>query len=154
MYWEHGMRQGVGKFLLLSLYVFAFSLIPASCGGGNASAIFTAALLDELFGTERSSIYVENAVSRINLKVGEEFQLRVIHRQIRSDSYYGYYGRYYYEEDVTEESDYSSSNPSVAGVSSDGLIIGIGPGTAEVSVKFDLPLQKADKTSIEVVVTK
>ncbi len=144
----------LARLVLFVVFLSLMSFISASCGGGRSGAILTIALLDELFGTERSSIYVDNAVSRITLSKGEEFQLRIIHRQIRQDTYslgYGY-GRYYYEEDVTEESDYYSSNPNVASVSSDGLITAISPGRAVISVKFDLLLQKADQTSIEVIV--
>jgi len=148
------MRIFSQRWLWLPLLLLFLGLIVPSCGGGDAGTLITIAVLDELFGTERSSIFIENAVSSVSLKVGEEFQLRVIHRQLR-DYPTGYgYSRYYYEEEVTDECDYSTDNPLVAGVTSSGRIIAIAPGNAKISVKFKGFLQKADFAYLDVVVTE
>ena len=148
------MRVLCQRWVLFPLVFLSVSLLAPSCGGGDAGTLITIAVLDELFGTERSSIFIENAVSSVSLKVGEEFQLRVVHRQLREyPTGYGY-SRYYYEEEVTDECDYSSDNPQVAGVTSDGRIIAVAPGKAKISVKFRGFLQKADFTYLDVVVTE
>ncbi len=133
------------------LLMFALASMSSCSSGG---ALVTTLILDQLYGMERSSIYVENAYRKITLHVGDEFQLRVIHRQIREG--FGGIGssRYYYEEDVTEECEYFSSNGQVAAVDQSGLIVALNPGLTTIHIKFDLPLQKADQTSIDVEVVE
>ena len=122
----------------------------SGCGGGSIGGILIGYTLDELFGTETSTISVDNVAGTLYLREGEEFQLRILHRQLRDDSYG--YGRYYYEEYVTDECDFSSSDPGVAYVLGDGLVVAAKPGRTVISVKFDLLLQKADQARLTVVV--
>jgi hypothetical protein len=130
--------------LLAALVLGAVS----SCGGG-VGAVLAGYYINDLWGTETSTISIMNAYSTLHLAVDEEFQLRVLHRQIRDDSL----GRkYYYEEEVTAECRYTSSNSSVVTVDSEGRLIALAPGVATVSVLFNLPLQKADQAKLTVVV--
>lgn len=122
----------------------------SGCGGGSIGGILIGYTLDELFGTETSTISVDNVVGTLYMEEEESFQLRILHRQLREETYG--YGRYYYEEYVTDECDYSSSDPGIAYVVGDGLVVAAGPGRAVISVKFDLLLQKADQTHLTVVV--
>jgi len=139
-----GRCAGTAIGLLSALVVFC------SCGGGTSpGGLLLLYALDEAFGTETSTISVENVVGTLYLVEGEEFPLRILHRQLRSDSY----GRYYYEEYVTDECDYTSNAPNVAQVVHRGLVVAAGPGRAVISIKFKLPLQKADFCELEVVVT-
>ncbi len=132
---------------MLLLGVLALS----GCGGGTSPAgILLWYALDEAFGTETSTISVENAVGTLYLREGEWFQLRILHRQLRDQDR----GRYYYEEYVTDECEYTSSAPGVAYVRDDGLVVAAGPGTADISGKFDLWVQKADFCELKVVVTR
>ncbi len=130
--------------------LLAGTLALGGCGSGAAGGILVGYALDELFGTETSTISVDNVAGVLYLLPDEQFQLRILHRQLRDDGYG--YGRYYYEEYVTDECEYKSSAPDVAYVLGDGLVVAVGPGTAVISVKFDLVLQKADQTRLTVVV--
>lgn len=136
---------------LLALLAGALVLVAASScwGGAGAGAVLAGYYLNDLYGTETSTISIMNAYGTLHLAVDEEFQLRILHRQIRDDSM----GRkYYYEEEVTVECRYTSSDSSVVAVDADGLLRGLAPGAANVSVLFNLPLQKADQARLTVVV--
>jgi len=148
-------RRGAFRVLGLAAGIaFAVLTMATSCSGGGG--IVAAYVLDELFGTETSTIYIDNAFRRLTLEVGEEFPLRIIHRQLRDGSGWsgsgGYGDRYYYEEEVSDECSYTTSEPTVVGVDDIGILYALAPGTAIISVKFDLPLQKADFTSLTVTV--
>jgi len=134
----------------LTALALAACLVALGGCGGSAGGILAGYALDELFGTETSTISVDNVVGTLYLRPEDQFQLRILHRQLRDQSYG--YGRYYYEEYVTEECDYSSSDPGVAYVVGDGLVVAANPGRVVISVKFDLLLQKADQTRLTVVV--
>lgn len=136
--------------ILVVLALVACSVALSGCSGGSIGGILIGYTLDELYGTETSTISVDNVVGTLHLREEERFQLRILHRQLRDRSYG--YGRYYYEEYVTDECDYSSSNPGVAYVLGDGLVVAANPGRTVISVKFDLLLQKADQTHLTVVV--
>lgn len=136
--------------ILMVLALVACSMALSGCSGGSAGGVLFGYALDELFGTETSTISVDNVVGTLYLQEEERFQLRILHRQLRDESYG--YGRYYYEEYVTDECDYTSSDPGVAYVLGDGLVVAANPGRAVISVKFDLLLQKADQTHLTVVV--
>ncbi|OPX21476.1 MAG: hypothetical protein B1H03_06540 [Planctomycetales bacterium 4484_113] len=141
--------------VMVALALAGVAVISTSCSSGGGG-IVAAYVLDEIFGTETSTIYIDNAFRRLTLEVGEEFPLRIIHRQLRDGSGWsgsgGYGDRYYYEEEVSDECSYTTSDPTVVGVDDIGILYALSPGTAIISVKFDLPLQKADFTSLTVTV--
>ena len=150
------VRSAAGRFAVTVMVAVALAAAgvaatATSCSGGGA--IVTAMLLDELFGTEHSTIYIDNAFRKLTLTVGEEFPLRIVHRQLRDSGGPGYYDdRYYYEEEVSDDCSYTSSDPEVVGVDDIGILYALAPGTAVISVKFDLLLQKADFASLTVTV--
>lgn len=134
------------------LALVACSVALSGCSRGSIGGILIGYTLDELYGTETSTISVDNVVGTLYLQEEERFQLRILHRQLRDHAQWRGYGRYYYEEYVTEECDYSSSDPGVAYVLGDGLVVAANPGRTVISVKFDLLLQKADQAHLTVVV--
>lgn len=153
------MRRAAGLFAIIVAVAMTLAGVAAtatSCSGGGG--IVAAILLDEMFGTETSTIYIDNAFRRLTLEVGEEFPLRIIHRQLRDSGGLGGYGgysyrdRYYYEEEVSDECSYTTDAPAVALVDDIGIISARMPGTAIISVKFDLWHQRADFTKLEVTV--
>lgn len=136
--------------LLAALGAAVLLAAASSCGGGaGVGAVLAGYYLNDLWGTETSTISIMNAYGTLHLDVDEEFQLRILHRQIREDSVGR---RYYYEEEVTDDCRYTSSNSSVVIIDAGGRMKAVAAGVATVSVLFDLPLQKADQARLTVVV--
>jgi hypothetical protein len=135
----------------LGLLNAALALIAAAMLSSCAStvgAILVGMAFDELSGVETSKIDFTNVAGVLYLQEGEQFYLQVLHRQLLDSSY----GRDYYEEFVTEECKFYSSDSSVAVVEADGLVFAKGKGTATITAVFKLALQKADQARLTVVV--
>lgn len=110
--------------------------------------VFLGLAYDRLMSVETSRITVENVPGVLYLGVGDTFQLVIMHRQLLDNNY----GRTYYEEYVTNECSYYTSAPLIVSVDANGRLTAIGKGTANITAKFDLPLQKADQAHLTVVV--
>jgi hypothetical protein len=123
------------------------ALILSSCSS-TFGAVLIGMALNDAMGVETSKIDFTNTAGVLHLQQGEQFYLEVLHRQLLDNSY----GHDYYEEIVTSECRFYVSNPSVAIVESDGMIVAQGRGRAEITAVFKMGLQKADQAHLTVVV--
>lgn len=129
--------------LLLAVTLLSLS----SCGSGMGN-IFLGLAYDRLMSVETSRITVENVPGVLYLHKGDTYQLEIMHRQLLDNDY----GRTYYEEYVTNECSYYTSAPMIVSADANGRLTALGKGTANITAKFDLPLQKADQAHLTVVV--
>jgi hypothetical protein len=119
----------------------------AGCGGAMGN-IFLGLAYNRLMSVETSRITVENVAGVLYLHEGDTFQIEIMHRQLLDNDY----GRTYYEEYVTNECSYYTSAPLIVSADANGCVTALGKGTANITAKFDLPLQKADQAHLMVVV--
>jgi hypothetical protein len=139
------MRRSYKTYIIL---LSLLALLPiAGCGGAMGDVILGLAY-DELMSVETSRITVENVAGVLYLHEGDTYQLEIMHRQLLDNDY----GRTYYEEYVTAECSYYTSSPLIVSIDSNGRLTAVGKGTANITAKFDLPLQKADQAHLTVVV--
>jgi hypothetical protein len=139
------MKQFHKTFIIL---MSLLALLPIAGCGGAMGDIFLGLAYDRLMSVETSRITIENVPGVLYLSEGDTFQLEIMHRQLLDNDY----GRTYYEEWVTGECSYYTSAPLIVSIDTYGRLTAVGKGTANITAKFDLPLQKADQAHLTVIV--